>query len=54
MNVFLAIAIPTAVLTLGLVAWATWATRKAWVINVNMDDRPDHYKQIEKELRDGT
>ena len=54
MNVFLAIMTPVVVIAVGLVAWGTWATRKPWVVHVNMDDRPDYYKQIEKELRDGT
>lgn len=54
MTIFLAIAIPTAVITLGLIAAGWWATRKPWVTWINLDDRPDHYKRIEKDLRDGT
>lgn len=51
----LALAILGGVLLVSLAGmlWGLWATRKPWVININLDDRPDYYKRIEKELRDG-
>jgi hypothetical protein len=36
-----------------LMAWGTWATSKPVKVNINLDDRPDYYKRIEQELRDG-
>lgn len=53
MTTFLLIAVPTVALMLILVGWGWWTTRKPWVVHVNMDDRPDYYKRIEQELRDG-